>query len=138
MKVFNDQQAYQSNEEKNYSNLVQNFSFLFNQQKNRTLYRHDEPLDVVLPWEKGIGSFYEWLQESFPDGVILVAHNAFAGKAEQIINDLRKSRWSDVQIEDAVKGFCDTLQAFPKHFPGLKSFSSLARSDGLVVKADGS
>jgi hypothetical protein len=86
------------------------------------LYREGKPVDNVVPWKKGINSFFEWMQKNFPGGVILVAHEAFDGKAEQIVDDLKRSGRSDRQIKEVVAGFCDTLPAFRKRFPGLPSF----------------
>ncbi len=81
------------------------------------LYRDGKQLDNVLYWEKAIDLFFNWLREEYPEGVILVAHAAFASDAPIIVENFQKSGWSDDQIEDNVIGFCDTLHAFPKHFP---------------------
>ena len=91
-----------------------------------TLYRDGEPLDGVVPWRSGIDSFYRWLEENFPDGAILVAHGAFANDAIQIVDAFQESGWGDDQIEDVVVGFCDTLHAFTKNFPGILNALSLS------------
>jgi hypothetical protein len=82
------------------------------------LYRNGQPLDDVVSWEEGIDSFFTWLMQNFPNGAILVAHGAFASDARLIVEDFQNSGWWDVQIKKVVLGFCDTLPAFKKHFPG--------------------
>ena len=72
-----------------------------------------------MPWEQGIDAFFSWLRENFPEGVILVAHGAFANDAPLIVDDLQDSGWSDEQIQKVIVGFCDTLHAFTKNFPGI-------------------
>jgi hypothetical protein len=89
------------------------------QQRYGTLYRDGLPLDNVVSWERGIDSFYSWLEDNFPEGVILVAHGAFASDAPQIVQGFQNSGWRDDQIEDNVVGFCDTLHAFNKNFEGI-------------------
>ena len=75
-----------------------------------------------MSWEQGIDAFFNWLRENFPEGVILVAHGAFANDAPLIVDDLQDSGWSDEQIQKVIVGFCDTLHAFTKNFPGSASF----------------
>ena len=79
--------------------------------------RDGEDLEDVCAWEEAIDLFFNWLREEYPEGVILVAHGAFASDAPLIIRDFQQRGWDDAQIEDTVVGFCDTLHAFPKYFP---------------------
>ena len=75
---------------------------IYSLQKYNTLYKDGEPLDDVEDWEAGIDDFFEWLQDEFPNGAILVAHNGFNCDAKQIVRDFQFAGYSDEQIEDAV------------------------------------
>jgi len=81
------------------------------------LLRDGEELKDVFNWDQAIDKFFNWLRVEYPDGVVLVAHAAFANDAPLIIRDFQQSGWRDHHIEDTVVGFCDTLQVFPKFFP---------------------
>ncbi len=90
------------------------------QQKFGTLYREGQRLENVQPLVEGIDSFYRWLKTNFRNGVILVAHGAYASDAPLIIKKgFQKAGWSNYQIENNVVGFCDTLHAFNKNFEGI-------------------
>ena len=91
---------------------------IYSLQKYNTLYKDGEPLDDVEGWEAGIDDFFEWLQDEFPNGAILVAHNGFNCDAKQIVRDFQSAGYSDEQIEDTVIGFVDTMVAFNKTFRG--------------------
>ena len=82
------------------------------------MYRDGEELDDVHPWEEAIDMFFQWLEENFPDGVILVAHGAFNNDARILINELQQSGWGEERIENVILGFCDTLISFQKVFTG--------------------
>ena len=82
------------------------------------MYRDGEELDDVYSWEEAIDMFFEWLEETFPEGVILVAHGAFNSDARILINELKQSDWDEQRIEDVILGFCDTHISFQKNFTG--------------------
>ena len=66
--------------------------------------------------------FFNWLQDNFPQGVILVAHNAFGSDARLITEVLGMSGWNDDIIESVIHGFSDTQVAFKKTFSGRFHF----------------
>ena len=80
------------------------------------------PVRELYPWNEAVAKFFNWLQNSFPQGVILVAHNAFASDARILIRDLKRSGRGDNQIENVIHGFCDTLVAFRTQFTGMTEF----------------
>ena len=82
------------------------------------MYRDGEELDDVYPLKVAINMFFLWLEENFPDGVILIAHGAFNNDARILINELKASGWDDERIENVILGFCDTLISFQKVFTG--------------------
>ena len=67
---------------------------------------------------KGVDTFFDWLREEFPDGVVLVAHAGFGHDAPIIVRDLIKSGWSQEQIQETIVGFVDTQVAFQQRFKG--------------------
>jgi hypothetical protein len=87
------------------------------------LYKYGEELDDIYPWDEAIDMFFEWLDDNFPDGVILVAHGAFQNDARILIKNLKKSGWGDEQIENVILGFCDTIISFQKGFTGECQYS---------------
>ena len=83
------------------------------------LYQHGVRLKYVYPWYKAVRKFFNWLKNHFPQGVILVAHNAFGHDASNLIRELKRSGLDDDEIENVIHGFCDTLVAFKAEYPGI-------------------
>ena len=83
-----------------------------------TLFKDGRPLNNVLTWEAGIDAFFRWLQEKFPNGVILAAHGGRYGDAKLIVRDFKVAGIRDGLIKDTVVGFVDTFEAFKYTFPG--------------------
>ena len=83
------------------------------------MYRYGERLNNVYPWYQAVRKFFKWLRNHFPQGVILVGHNAFGHDASILIRELKRSGLDDDEIENVIHGFCDTLVAFKDRFPGI-------------------
>jgi hypothetical protein len=80
----------------------------------------------VQSLEDGLASFLGWIEESHPDGVILVSHGG--NDARLLVQNLQ-SLYSDDAIQEIIVGFVDTVTCFKRRFPGQFLGSSVATFD---------
>ena len=84
----------------------------------KALDQDEKPLEDEHPGNQAVRKFFNWLHDEFPEGVILVAHTAFAYDARILIEVMEQSGVKENQTKKVIHGFSDTSVAFKKNFKG--------------------